>query len=129
MKLSIQARQRFLSALSIVVMFLLWELICRAFNISDLVLPKPSQVFKVLIERMPALMPHATQTLFTTTVGFAFGVLAGIVIGVIIGYPGLPTTWRIRCWWAFRRSPRWRWCRFSWFGSAPAPCRRSSPRW
>ena len=59
MTLSTQARQRVLSALSIVVMFLLWELVCRAFNINDLVLPKPSQVVKVLFERMPALMVAA----------------------------------------------------------------------
>ena len=85
MKLNPRARQRVLSVLSVLVMFLLWELICRAFGVSDLVLPKPSQVFKVLIERAPALLPHATQTLYTTTVGFAFGVLAGILIGVIIG--------------------------------------------
>ncbi len=85
MTFSAKGRQRLLSVLSIVMMFLLWELICRAFSISDLILPKPGQVIKVLIERFPALLPHATQTLFTTLVGFAFGVLAGILIGVIIG--------------------------------------------
>ena len=85
MKMSPKARQRFLSLMSIVAMFLIWELICRAFSISDLILPKPGQVIKTLIERMPALMPHATQTLFTTLVGFALGVLAGILIGVVIG--------------------------------------------
>lgn len=83
--MSPKARQRFLSVMSIVAMFLIWELICRAFSISDLILPKPGQVIKTLIERLPALMPHATQTLFTTLVGFALGVLAGIVIGVVIG--------------------------------------------
>jgi len=85
MKMSPKARQRFLSVMSVVALFLVWEVVCRAFGISDLVLPKPGQVIKVLIERLPALMPHATQTLFTTTVGFALGVLAGIVIGVVIG--------------------------------------------
>ena len=85
MTLSPRSRQRALSVLSVLVLFLLWELVCRAFGISDLVLPKPSQVFKVLFERLPALMPHATQTLFTTMTGFAFGVLAGILIGVVIG--------------------------------------------
>ena len=85
MTLSPRSRQRALSVLSVLVLFLLWELVCRAFGVSDLVLPKPSQVFKVLFERLPALMPHATQTLFTTMTGFAFGVLAGILIGVVIG--------------------------------------------
>lgn len=85
MSLSETGRQRVLSASALVAIFLLWELACRGLSISDLVLPKPSQVFKVLFERYPALLPHATQTLFTTTVGFAFGVLIGILVGVVIG--------------------------------------------
>ncbi len=85
MKLDARTRQRVLSVLSVLALFLLWELICRLFNVNDLVLPKPSQVFKVLFERLPALMPHATQTLFTTLVGFGLGVLVGILIGVMIG--------------------------------------------
>lgn len=85
MKMSPKTRQRFLSVMSVVALFLVWELVCRAFGISDLVLPRPGQVIKVLVERLPALLPHATQTLFTTTVGFAFGVLTGILIGVVIG--------------------------------------------
>jgi NitT/TauT family transport system permease protein len=39
----------------------------------------------VLIDRWPALMPHAVQTLYTTLVGFALGVSAGILIGMLIG--------------------------------------------
>jgi NitT/TauT family transport system permease protein len=83
--LSPVARQRLLSALSIIAMFVLWELFCRGASISDLVLPKPTQIFRTLVERLPALMPHAIQTLSTTLAGFALGVLAGIVIGIAIG--------------------------------------------
>lgn len=78
-------RQRLLSVAAFVGFFLLWEVICLAFGISDLILPRPSQIAAVLIEKMPLLWPHALQTLYTTFVGFAFGVLAGIVIGVGIG--------------------------------------------
>ena len=85
MKLDPRSRQRLLSVLAVLTLFLLWELICRMLNISDLVLPKPGQIFKVLFERLPALVPHATQTLFTTLAGFGLGVLAGILIGVMIG--------------------------------------------
>lgn len=83
--LSPRARQRLLSACSVVALFLLWELVCRGFGISDLILPKPSQVFHVLFERLPALLPHAMQTLMTTVIGFALGVVTGVVIGVVIG--------------------------------------------
>jgi NitT/TauT family transport system permease protein len=78
-------RRRFASAAFIVGFFLLWEALCWLFNVSDIVLPKPSQIIMALIERMPALWPHAVQTLYTTIVGFAFGILIGIALGVIIG--------------------------------------------
>ena len=36
--------RRIASAALIIGFFLLWEFLCRAFNISDLVVPKPSQI-------------------------------------------------------------------------------------
>jgi NitT/TauT family transport system permease protein len=49
------------------------------------VLPLPSQIFTVLVKRWDALLPHATQTLMTTVVGFIGGVVAGSLIGIAIG--------------------------------------------
>ncbi len=83
--LSPKARQRLLSAAAFVGFFVLWELVCVATGVSDLVLPRPSQIARVLVEKMPLLWPHTVQTLYTTLVGFVLGVLAGIVIGVGIG--------------------------------------------
>ena len=83
--LSAPMRQRLLSAGALIGFFLLWEAICRAAGISDLVLPRPSQILVVLVERMPVLWPHTVQTLYTTLVGFALGVAAGVVIGAVIG--------------------------------------------
>ena len=83
--LSAKTRQRVLSTSALVGFFVLWEVVCLAFNVSDLILPRPSQIARVLIEKMPLLWPHTLQTLYTTVAGFALGVLAGIVIGVVIG--------------------------------------------
>ncbi|VTY34564.1 Riboflavin transport system permease protein RibX [Xylophilus ampelinus] len=85
LRLSPVVRQRLLSGLALVGFFVIWELVCLASGISDLVLPRPSQIARVLIERMPLLWPHTVQTLYTTLLGFALGVAAGIVIGVGIG--------------------------------------------
>jgi NitT/TauT family transport system permease protein len=63
----------------------LWELACIAFGISDIVLPRPSQVLATLWDRWPALWPHTYQTLYTTLVGFGWGVLIGVTLGVVIG--------------------------------------------
>jgi NitT/TauT family transport system permease protein len=83
--LGAQARQRLLSVLALVAFFVLWELVCLATGVSDLVLPRPSQIAKVLIEKMPLLWPHTVQTLYTTVTGFVLGVGLGVVIGVVIG--------------------------------------------
>ncbi|MDX3906891.1 MAG: ABC transporter permease [Pigmentiphaga sp.] len=83
--LSPQAKRYTLSALALIGFFLLWEGICLATGVSDLVLPRPSQIAAVLIEKMPLLWPHTVQTLYTTVTGFVLGVLVGIVLGVVIG--------------------------------------------
>ncbi len=78
-------RQRALSASALIGFFVLWELLCRAAGISDLVLPRPTQIAAVLVEKMPLLWPHTVQTLTTTVAGFALGVIVGIFIGAVIG--------------------------------------------
>ena len=78
-------RQRLLSTGALLGFFVLWELVCLAGGISDLVLPRPSQIAHVLLEKMPLLWPHTVQTLYTTLAGFVLGVAAGVLIGVAIG--------------------------------------------
>jgi NitT/TauT family transport system permease protein len=78
-------RQRLLSAGALVGFFVLWEVVCLAFGVSDLILPRPSQIAMVLLQKMPLLWPHTVQTLYTTLAGFVLGVGAGIVVGVVIG--------------------------------------------
>jgi len=83
--LSPLARQRLMSGAALVGFFVLWEVVCLAFGVSDLVLPRPSQIATVLAHKMPLLWPHTVQTLYTTFAGFVLGVLAGVVLGVLIG--------------------------------------------
>ena len=80
-----QTRQRMLSAFTLLGFFLFWEIACLVSGVSDLVLPRPSQVALVLIDKMPLLWPHTVQTLYTTLAGFALGVMIGILVGVLIG--------------------------------------------
>jgi NitT/TauT family transport system permease protein len=83
--LSPATRQNLLSLLTLIGFFAIWELACIAFNVSSLILPKPSQIATVLITKMPLLWPHTAQTLYTTLVGFGIGVAVGIVLGMLIG--------------------------------------------
>jgi NitT/TauT family transport system permease protein len=84
-KLTPQARQRLMSFAALVSFFVLWELACLATGVSDLILPRPTQIVEVLWTKGPLLWPHTVQTLSTTLTGFALGVSVGIVIGMLIG--------------------------------------------
>src|SRR6266436_1698556 len=75
-------RQKAWSAGLIVLFFVAWELFCLMTGMSDLVLPRPSQVFVTLFEKFPILWPHILQTLATTMIGVVLGVVLGGVIGV-----------------------------------------------
>ena len=78
--------QKLGSVLFVLLFFLIWELACIAFHISDLVLPRPSAILVVLYTKGAAIWPHALATLIATCLGFIGGVLCGIVLGVVIGY-------------------------------------------
>jgi NitT/TauT family transport system permease protein len=85
MMTSARTRQKMLSALALIGFFAIWEIVCLAFSVSDLILPRPSQIAAVLWEKFPLLWPHTVQTLKTTLAGFAMGVAVGVLIGVAIG--------------------------------------------
>jgi NitT/TauT family transport system permease protein len=84
-QLSKNIQHNVLSASVLIGFFVLWEMACVALGVSDLVLPKPSQIALVLWQKMPLLWPHTLQTLYTTVVGFAIGVLVGVLLGAVIG--------------------------------------------
>ena len=80
-----QLRRRFASAALIIGFFVVWELACIGFGIKEIILPQPSQIVITLVQKMPAVWPHALQTLYTTLVGFALGIVAGVAIGSLVG--------------------------------------------
>jgi NitT/TauT family transport system permease protein len=80
-----QLRRRIASAALIVGFFVAWQLLCVAFGIKDIVLPRPTQILDTLWSRLPAIMPHAAQTLYSTLVGFALGIVCGVLLGALVG--------------------------------------------
>lgn len=78
-------RRKLASAALIVGVFVLWEVVCLAFGVSSLVLPRPTQIVAALNQYWFGIWPHAVQTLSTTLTGFAFGVAIGLSLGVLIG--------------------------------------------
>src|SRR6056297_93326 len=78
-------RIRLLSTSLIIGFFLMWELLCIILNVSDLVLPRPSEILVTMWTRFPVLWPHILQTLYSTLFGFSLGVMIGVTLGVIVG--------------------------------------------
>ncbi len=78
-------RIRLMSTSLIVGFFVLWEVLCIVLNVSDLVLPRPTEIVETLITRFPVLWPHILQTLYSTLLGFVLGVAIGVTLGVIVG--------------------------------------------
>ncbi|MBB3262435.1 NitT/TauT family transport system permease protein [Azospirillum sp. OGB3] len=83
--MSYELRRRLWAGILILGFFATWEVLCLALQVSDLVLPRPSQVFATLVDRLGILWPHVLQTLWTTMIGFVLGVTVGVVIGAAIG--------------------------------------------
>ena len=78
-------RIRLWSASLIIGFFLMWEFLCIALNVSDLVLPRPSEIVVTLWTKFPILWPHILQTLYSTLIGFTLGVGIGVALGVLVG--------------------------------------------
>lgn len=83
--MSDKLRIRLLSTSLIIGFFVLWEVLCVVLNVSDLVLPRPSEIAVTMWNRFPVLWPHILQTLYSTLIGFALGVSIGVTLGVIVG--------------------------------------------
>ena len=64
---------------------ILWEGICRLFNVSNFIFPSLSSTLQALWEFRGPIAQHAWQTFWTTLAGFAIGVVVGVVLGFVIG--------------------------------------------
>src|ERR671936_2421927 len=82
-------RERTLEAwapwLVLAALLILWELICRAFHVSDFIFPAPTAILASLREFAGPISGHALQTFWTTMAGFAIGVVVGVLLGVLAG--------------------------------------------
>lgn len=63
----------------------IWESVCAIFALPDFILPRPSQILSALFTTAGPIWFHASQTLWTTTIGFALSVAFGLLMGVAVG--------------------------------------------
>ena len=77
--------QRVLPWAVIIGAFVLWEVVVRAFDIEQFVLPSPVVTFESMWQWRGPLFENAMQTLFTSMLGFLLAVVSGVVLGCAIG--------------------------------------------
>ena len=67
------------------LILVVWEVVCRAFNVSEFVFPAPSAIWAKLIEFHDVIAGHAWRTFWVTMVGFAIAIVVGVLLGFVIG--------------------------------------------
>lgn len=62
-----------------------WEVGCRAFQVPEFVLPRPSLVAIELAKNFHILFVNAAHTMMTTSAGFVLAIIVGVLLGVLVG--------------------------------------------
>jgi NitT/TauT family transport system permease protein len=69
----------------LVTVVVLWELLCRVFNVSDFIFPAPSRIWAATVEHAAIIWGHAVRTFWVTMVGFGLAIVVGVLLGFLIG--------------------------------------------
>ncbi|QCK85134.1 ABC transporter permease [Phreatobacter aquaticus] len=65
--------------------FLVWELFCKALNVSTFVLPAPSTIISATWEFRRQIGLHSFHTAWMTLAGFGLAVAFGVALGLVLG--------------------------------------------
>ena len=71
--------------LAMALFLVVWELVCIVFDLPEILLPRPTKVFAVFVQRIDILLAFCWDTLWTTVLGFLIAIAGGVMLGVLIG--------------------------------------------
>lgn len=69
-----------------IVLFIIWEIVCKAFSIPLTILPAPSVIFEALWQYRVPIIDNSWVTLWTTLVGFLLATFGGLALGILVGW-------------------------------------------
>jgi len=72
--------------LATILLFVVWEVVVRIFQIPQFNLPSPSSIYQAAVNYSPQILANAWRTLVTTTTGFLIAIATGVFLGFLIGY-------------------------------------------
>ena len=68
------------------VLFILWQLICKGFSVPMTILPAPSDIFAALWKYRTPIIDNSWVTLWTTLAGFLLATVFGLLLGIAVGW-------------------------------------------
>ena len=73
-------------ALFTIALFVIWEVVCKAFKVPLAILPAPSEVFGALWQYRKPIWDNSFVTLWTTLAGFLIATVFGLLLGIAVGW-------------------------------------------
>jgi NitT/TauT family transport system permease protein len=73
-------------ALFTIALFVIWEVVCKAFQVPLAILPAASDVFIALWQYRKPIADNSWVTLWTTLAGFGIATAFGLLLGIAIGW-------------------------------------------
>ncbi|MEX1165319.1 MAG: ABC transporter permease, partial [Hydrogenophaga sp.] len=77
--------ERWSPLILLVAILVLWEVICRAFDVSEFIFPSPSRIWSQTWEFKTIILGHAWRTYWVTMAGFGIAIVVGVLGGFLIG--------------------------------------------
>ena len=69
----------------LVVIVLLWQGACSAFDVSEFIFPSPTRIASQMWEYKGLIAGHAWRTFWVTMTGFGIAIVVGVLLGFVIG--------------------------------------------
>src|SRR6218665_1851927 len=69
----------------LVVVIILWQIICSAFEVSEFIFPSPWRIWTQMVEFKEVIAGHAWRTFWVTMAGFGLAIVVGVLLGFLIG--------------------------------------------
>ncbi|TAL75779.1 MAG: ABC transporter permease [Burkholderiaceae bacterium] len=69
-------------SISLAVLLVVWEVLCRLLGVREIMLPLPSQIFVELWDNLLWYLDQSLYTLLTTLAGFLLSVIVGVLIAI-----------------------------------------------
>lgn len=66
-------------------LLIVWEVTCIVLDVPEIILPRPTKVFAVFVDRFDILLRFCLETFWTTLIGFLLAIAGGLLMGLAIG--------------------------------------------